>query len=369
MQKNDTLEDLVTLISINSEGKNHSSILGFISQELKKYKHKIYTSDCQTTVYIKGERNDTALIFNSHIDTVEAGNRALWQTDPLKGVIKGNKVFGLGASDEKASVAVLMSMVKKYSLKKPPIDLFLSFVGMEETDGNGTQEFLKWFKNYDQHKNKSAVICEPTGLNSLQTGHKGNYFITITTTGDSGHASEPDKIKNNAVMKMLSIGKNLELLGKIWKKKYTDKVFGSPSIALFTTLKTDNLTSPNKISGICTATFNVRTTPQLHENLEQQVTDRIGEKGVYISFVSGVYGKTNPKAPIVKIVQSITNGKIEVANWANDLSFFANEGIDAVVFGPGEKSAIHKENEYCNIDDLSECLKLYEEIVNKYSLI
>lgn len=70
-----------------------------------------------------------------------------------------------------------------------PCDAWFTYVVREETDGAGTQSFAEWFKEkryVDQYKNVVVVFGEPTGLDTAQYGHRGNFFIKAEANGDAG---------------------------------------------------------------------------------------------------------------------------------------------------------------------------------------
>ena len=60
----------------------------------------------------KGEQNTDSLMLMAHEDTVEIGDRANWQFDPLQGMIKDGKIFGRGACDDKYAIATVLFVIK-----------------------------------------------------------------------------------------------------------------------------------------------------------------------------------------------------------------------------------------------------------------
>ncbi len=58
--------------------------------------------------------------------------------------------------------------------------------------------------------------------------------------------------------------------------------------------------------------------------------------------------------------------KLTVSRGASDQCFFTQAGIPAVIFGPGEKSVCHKENEWVEVDQLDKAVKFYQLIINKF---
>ncbi len=323
-------------------------------------------------VSINGFSNKNALIFNAHVDTVPAGDLTQWKNDPFKATVVGDKVYGLGASDEKAAVVVLLMLAEKYAKEKPPCDIFLTFVVREEIDGSGTKEVMQWFgsKFKNKYQSVAGILGEPTDLKTIEIGHKGNIFLKLTTQGDSGHGSRPDKIKQHAIFKMYQAAKIVDELGKPWEKQYFDQVLGKPTIGLLTSIQAGDIKSPNKFADSCVATFDVRTTPKLHEQALSIIKNKIRFLAKVETMYDPVpYGFTDPKENIVKIIQSETKAKITVSDWSNDLCFFTQYGIPAAVFGPGTKSYMHKPNEYCLLSNIETCISYYQAIIRAYTSI
>ncbi len=60
----------------------------------------------------KGSQNSDALMLMAHEDTVEIGDRANWNVDPLGGIVKDGKIFGRGACDDKYAIAAVLFVIK-----------------------------------------------------------------------------------------------------------------------------------------------------------------------------------------------------------------------------------------------------------------
>ncbi len=316
--------------------------------------------------FITGSNN--ALIFNAHMDTVKPGNENLWSfppTGPHAGVVKNGKLYGLGASDDKAAIASLLALAVQLQQSPPPIDIFIVFVTNEETDGSGSQSFVQYFqKKYAaNYKNVSAVIGEPTDLQTIEIGHRGNMFLQITTQGDSGHGSQPKNIKTHAVMENIKAIEKITILGKSLSKMYSDPALGSPSCCL-TGIQSDT-SSPNSVSSTCSSLWDVRTTPKIHSEVIPLMQQALG-KTVEITLVGkpASFGFTKPDSKIVtKLKKLIPNVKVAVSPGSNDICAFTAAGIPAVAFGPGQKNTIHKPNEYVPLHKVAEATDIYKRLI------
>ncbi|MBU1130299.1 M20/M25/M40 family metallo-hydrolase [Patescibacteria group bacterium] len=232
---NETIKLLKQLIKINSPSGKETKLANFIYNWLKNQKIKPIKQNGNVLVHIKGDSQHKAIIFNGHMDTVSPGDLKKWQYEPFNPTIVKDKLYGLGTSDMKGAVASMMFLAKNLIKNKPICDVWFSFVTKEELDGSGTKNFLKWFKQkgfLNQYQLISAVIGEATGLKKIELGHKGNAFVHVTITGQTGHGSQPEKIKRHAILQMNELITKLNQKIPYWQKKYKDKFLGIPTVGL-----------------------------------------------------------------------------------------------------------------------------------------
>lgn len=364
-------ESLSTLISIPSVSTHEEKIQKFIEKYTKTLDFDPFWVGPNLAVKIVGHNSSKAIIFNAHVDTVPVGNQKLWNSDPFTAKEIDGKIYGLGACDDKAAVADLLTLSEVFANEKPACDVWLTFVVKEELDGSGTAEFMKWFMK-NQAKNYSeiaGVIGEPTNLEKIEIAHKGNIFLKVTTEGSSGHASRPIAPDKHAVEKMFKISDKLKTLASEWEKEYADKFLGSPTVGNLTSIAAGSEASPNKFPDTCTATFDIRTTPLLHDKAVNLIKAEIGqEASVGLVYPPIGCGYTDLNAKIVRIFQKATGiGVAAFSLGSSDLPFFSTYGIPAVIFGPGDPALGHQTDEYCEISKLTECAQVYAKIIEKFA--
>jgi len=319
--------------------------------------------------YLAGSKK--CLIFNAHMDTVNAGNPQSWQYPPFgkkAGVVKEGKMFGLGTSDDKGGITSLLLLAKTFLNKKPPIDIFITFVVNEELEGTGSQSFLSWFKqnHINKYQDVSVIIAEPTDCYFIEIGHRGNYFLQLKTTGVTGHSSNPEIIENQSIEKMLIAILKIKKLSKELKTFYFDKTLGYPTVCL--TGLTSSKASVNKIPFECYSNWDIRTTPFLHDKLLNILEKKLGEE-VSIKLIGkpANYGLTENSSNIVKVFKkTVSNLKINISQASNDICFFTQIGIPAVAFGPGNKESVHKENEFIELKNIQKSVDIYSQVIEAY---
>jgi acetylornithine deacetylase/succinyl-diaminopimelate desuccinylase-like protein len=240
----------------------------------------------------------------------------------------------------------------------------------EEVDGHGTNETVKFLsaKYLKAYKSVSAIVCEPTGLDCIGLAHKGNLFLKITTVGESGHGSKPIKLGKHSVIKMYNIVTKLEKLGKSWKKRYKNQTLGSPTIGLVTSIKAGNETVPNKFPDKCDATFDIRTIPEMHDLAYKEIKRTIRDLGkVEYLYPPVAFGFTDKEAVIAKILKKAAKVKFVAFPGSTDMPFFTQKGVPTVIFGPGETKMMHKANEFCYLNKIEKCTKIFIQIIKGYN--
>ena len=358
---------LQKLIAIKSFSGHENELAKFITTWLSKYGLKTQRVGGNLALKIKGRNSPKAIIFDGHMDTVMPGNLKNWKTDPFKAAVIGKKLYGLGASDMKGGVAVMMTLAKELVKNPPPIDVWLAFVVKEEFDGSGSKEFVDWFTKNQKYKKVAAVIGDTTGLENIEIGHKGNIFIKVRFFGQSGHGSRPDLIAKQAILDANQfIVNSLDDKLNEWQKKYPDDYLSSPSIAVTGISSGDS--SPNKVPGECMVQLDIRTTPRLHQNLKNELDGWLDSYEVIAT--PAPYGYCSPKERIVQIAAKIApKAEITCSSGATDQCFFTAAGIPAIIFGPGNKAVMHQENEWVDIEELNKFVEVYKRIVDEFGKI
>lgn len=376
--KNKLLEQLIAIKSYSGEEGN---LKKFIADWFNQKGIKTISQGDNLLVHIKGKNDKKAFIFNSHMDTVSAGDEALWEYGPWNPTYVGDKLIGLGASDMKSGLAASMLICEKFAKEKPSIDLWFTFVVKEEQDGSGTMNFATWFKengHVNHYKEMAGIFTEPTSLSGIDHGHRGNLFIYAKTTGDSGHASRPKMNKTHAVKIMIDFSLALEKEVAKWQKEYKSEIFDPPTVGLFTSIyagvrnegKGLEVESPNKFPASCKATFDVRTVPGFHEVALEKIT-LLGKKmgvEVGLEFPAAPSGFTDPGDRLVRLAKGILGkAKLSVSQGSADLGFLSELGVKGIILGPGDKSQSHRVNEYCSPEQVEQAVKIYAQIVSGWS--
>lgn len=361
------IDALKELISIPSYAGQEKPVLGYIKKHLEGAGVKPFFQADNLLVRLEGQDPTRAFIFNGHVDVVDVGKVTDWKYDPWIGTVEDGRIYGRGTSDMKSGILAMMETAKALAKNgPPPTDVWFTFVVREETDGFGTKQFVEWFRSEGytrQYHNLAALCAEPTGLDTVQYGHRGNFFITAEIAGASGHSSRPCDITPHAILVMSRFISGLEKENKSWQKRFGNSDFAPPTITP-TSIAAESQ-SPNKTARLCEASFDLRTIPGYHEeafNKVQQLADREGIR-LSLRFPPSPIGYTTPEAQVVAAVSSVLpTAKIGVLDASTDLGYLTQIGVEGVIFGPGEMALAHRTDEYVDIGQLVTAPGIFEKI-------
>ncbi|TAM91005.1 MAG: M20 family peptidase [Candidimonas sp.] len=138
---------------------------------------------------LNGRGPGRRLVFNGHLDTFPAGDRAQWESDPFTLAERHGKLYGRGISDMKGGVACAIYAMKTLAGWRNDWsgELVLTFAGDEESMGRlGTQYLL----DHVPFAVGDAMVCGDAGSpRVLRFGEKGMVWMEVTAHGHASHGA------------------------------------------------------------------------------------------------------------------------------------------------------------------------------------
>ena len=132
-----------------------------------------------------GPKGERSLILNGHVDVVPPGDRQAWRASPWSAHINAGRLYGRGACDMKAGMAIAIgaaTALKKSGLPLRGRLIVQSVVG--EEDG-GIGSFAMAQRGY---RASAAYVLEPTRLR-LIPAQAGALTFRLRLQGRAAHAS------------------------------------------------------------------------------------------------------------------------------------------------------------------------------------
>ena len=138
------------LIRLNSVYGSESAAQELVCRKLEALGLKVETicsrSDAESAnlvARVPGKNPEThrSLILNAHCDVTPVDAPELWSHDPFSGHIENNVIYGRGALDDKAGIAVIGLVVHALRQMNVPLagDLLIESVVEDESTGNGSK--------------------------------------------------------------------------------------------------------------------------------------------------------------------------------------------------------------------------------------
>jgi succinyl-diaminopimelate desuccinylase len=134
---------------------------------------------------LRGTGGGPTLCLNAHSDTVGHDG---WPDEALVPRIDGDRMYGLGAADDKAGCAAAMLTLASLAASGIRLrgDLLLACVADEEGISIGTEHLVR------QGGIDAALVIEPQPTHELVVEHQGFGWIDVIARGVAAHGCEPD---------------------------------------------------------------------------------------------------------------------------------------------------------------------------------
>lgn len=308
------------------------------------------------------------LAIDGHMDTVDFGNMANWDFNPLSGEIKDGFVHGRGTVDQEGGPAAAVTtgrILKELGFDR---DLTIYVVGsVMEEDCDG----LCW--KYIIEENKIVpdfvISTEPTNLN-VYRGHRGRMEMHVHFNGVSSHGSAPERGKNaiymasRVALEIEKLNDRLaydEFLGK-GSVTISEIVSGSPSLCAVADYARIHL--DRRLTWGETKESAVKEIEKLIEGMNAKVEVLNYSETAYTGLTYGMEKyyptwKMEESHPVVangvKAFESLYASKPKVDKWTfstNGIMTCGTYKIPTIGFGPGNEVLAHAPNEKVPVEDL-----------------
>ena len=137
----------------------------------------------------RGSGGGRSILLNAHIDTVDAGDPALWTYPPLSGHVEGDLLYGRGSCDMKGglvSYLAALDVLEAIGVRLAGDVTVNTTVGEEDGGVGALSTILRGYRA------DAALITEPTRL-ALVPAQGGSLVMRLTIQGKSAHGAVRDE--------------------------------------------------------------------------------------------------------------------------------------------------------------------------------
>ncbi len=310
--------------------------------------------DAAVSVSVPGRAAGETLAFVSHLDTVPAG--ADWTRPAFEPTIEGDRLYGRGSGDAKASVAAMLMAARDVAESGGPArGRLLVVLGYEEETKHTTMgTAVGRLGPID-----AAIVGEPTNL-EFAIAQRGLMMVDLVARGVQRHAGyaadHPDF--TNAIVEL---GRNIARLPALFR----DRVHPILGLATATPTMLEAGVSRNVTPPVARAVLDVRSTPNwTHAELADALRAELDVE-VVVTSDRLVPCETPPGSRLLSAAAAVRPaGRPFGSPTCSDWVFLRDR--DAIKCGPGTSRRSHTPDEYVDLPEVSEARLFYRQLAQAY---
>ena len=357
---------LIEADSVNPPGNEHN-VAQVLSEEFEELGLKFLSHEKakgRTNIACSiGEKERPVFAIVCHSDTVPAGDG--WTFPPFKATLKGGRVYGRGAADDKGPLVSAILALKALKETKTKLKGKLMIVAAADEEKGSTYGVNYLLKEVGL-KPDFAMVAEQTLSESLEIAEKGTLWLKLTCRGIQAHAMMP-QLGVNAIQKLSKVLSSIDK----FKMSYSPHPLLSGPTVNVGTIKGG--IAPNVVAGEAEAILDIRYVPsqtpegimkELHTFIES-LRKHDPKIDVVIEKVSSqIPTEVSPDSDFVKLVSGAVRSvlgkepKLVGIGGATVAKSYLSHGIPAVMYGPGDERIDHIANEYIELDQVITAAKV-----------
>jgi len=378
------LQDIVAIPSATTVGDDEEEVARRVLAEMETLGFDDAFIDEFGNVHgvIEG-REDGAVMFNSHIDSVGYGDIDQWDADPYTPYITDGEMYGLGTADMKCAMAAMVyggGALANLDVT-PNHDVYVTGELMEEVSEGHAMKYVMGEMDVDW---EAVVIGEASEMD-VKRGHRGRCELRIDLQGASCHASAPER----GVNPLYHAAEILDRIEELNAETNDHDFLGAGTIAA-TNVEVDT-PSNNAVPAGATIYVDRRLTigedeETAHAELEDAIEAARNEYGDEVEAAVETLTFDRPTwtgyemeskkyyptwlleedHPLVQethdVVDAVLDSDVDIRKWTFSTSgnyTMGVAGVPTIGFGPSREEWAHAANERVDVDDVVRACDVY----------
>ncbi len=341
------------LVEIPSGSRNEHQIADFVAEHLTSFSHLIVKRVGNNLVAKTAGDDEHRIVVGGHLDTVPKHEGQTLRRE-------GDILYGLGSSDMKASLAIMIDLAQK--IENPSRPLTWVFYTCEEIarEESGLNDL---FGVPGLLAGEVALLLEPTSC-AVEAGCQGTLRMELSFGGVRAHTARPF-MGVNAIYRMSSalnaLSQHQPAIVEIDGLKYAQQL---------QVVAVSGGVAANVVPDRATCTLNYRFAPSTSlQEAEQELRDLIapfidealGDTAERVDGAGGALpGLTNP---VIAALVSATGAPATAKVGWTDCATFAERGFATCNFGPGDPLLAHHPDEHVTGDSLLKARAILESLL------
>jgi succinyl-diaminopimelate desuccinylase len=327
-------ERLLELVNVPSESRAEQELARHVRGLLPASLERVHDAG-EAIVATTPRRPDTPLVlFAGHLDTV-----------PSQGNIPGRRadgaIHGLGATDMKAGLAVMIELARWIAAEAPALtaDAAFLFFPREElpAEESALPELFAAAPLIDEAA--LVVMMEPTD-NTIQPGCLGNMNARVHFRGESAHSARPWQGVNAIELAVEGLGPLAAV------EPLPVEIQGLTFTEVLSITMIEGGIASNVIPDHASALVNFRYAPnRTPADAEARLRELIAGSGELEILSNSPSARVAADAPLVQRLRAVGGFDVQPKQAWTPVAEFAQRGLDAINFGPGATRFAHRRDE------------------------
>ncbi len=342
------------LMEIQSVSRNESEIAGFVEDRLKRSTWLSVSRFGDTVVATSHGSKTKRILLAGHLDTVPPSDGQSIRKE-------GERLFGLGASDMKGGLAVLLELATGPAPTK--YETTFVFYACEEVDKSENSLRNLALDHPSILGCDAAILCEPTSAR-IEAGCQGSMRLAVVVAGKRAHVARPWMGEN-------AIHRSAQVVSAI--TGYENRIVNLDDCEYRESTQVVALhggVAGNVIPDEAMVTINHRFAPDVsgeeaYERLVSAIEPHLGKPGDKVEILDLTIGcPPGLSDPILRELSSLSESKPVGKLGLTDASLFAELGIPATNFGPGNSELAHTPHEFVTESELERAYDVLSKLLS-----
>jgi len=354
MSRLDLLERTATLVDIASESFHEQEIVAFLEAQLRRVPWLEVNRLGDNLVARTQLGRQRRLLLGGHTDTVPAN-------DNMGARIDGDTLWGLGAADMKGGLAVMLALAE--TQPDPAVDVTYLFYAREEVAlaHNGLRELFA--ERPDLLAADLALLGEPTA-GVVEAGCQGTMRFELGMQGTRAHTARP-WMGTNAIHRLAPV------LAAISAYEAREPLIqGCQFREALQAVHVDGGIAGNVVPDHATLLVNHRVAPdrtldeaEAHVRALLDPHLAVGDTLTVVDAAPPAH--PNLDNPLLAAMVGRHDLRVEAKLGWTDVAFFAEQGIPAANFGPGDATIAHTRDERVERVAVEACYELLRRVLSE----
>ncbi len=292
-----------------------------------------------------------------HIDTVGVETMI---GDPFDGRLENGRVYGRGAVDTKASLAIVLAFLEDLHRRGTALqpNLLICASSDEETGCGGAPVFANWVRRRGL-KLDELLVAEPT-LCAPIYGHKGVANVMFEIEGVAAHSSQPH-LGKNAITAAAPLFEALEAEHRRLVGQPAATAVGTPTLAV---TMINGGQALNVVPDRCRVYVNRRVVPGEDPALVAAALYDLGRQACPLPLTMTTIHELTafyqpPDAPWIRQLGDWSEMEPATVPFGTNATAYGGLARGVVILGPGSIDQAHRDVEWIDVSQLEKAAGIY----------